>query len=142
MYLSVVKKLAKKLIDVFGDCWLVDWSNDCLDDVWTVRLGFADVNDLFKKDEMDEIEARLIELENLEQTQVGLVDYRTGISDEEVKKILDNTDSSENQRYNKSQFEKYLSEKSVDFVGLFSGDECLALAALQHDYPERDYHFI
>ena len=69
MYLSVVKKLAKKLMDVFGDCWLVDWSNDCLDDVWTVRLGFADVNNVFEKEEFDEIAERLIELENIDEAE-------------------------------------------------------------------------
>lgn len=41
-YFSVVKKVAKRLIEQFGNVWLVDWVNDCPDDVWDVRLGFRD----------------------------------------------------------------------------------------------------
>ena len=43
-YLSLVRKFLGKLLDpytckVFKDVWLIDWDNDCCDDVWTLRLG-------------------------------------------------------------------------------------------------------
>ena len=52
VYLSVVKKFAKKLLEKFGRVWLVDWKNDCCDDVWTVRIAFSDEN----KEEYADIE--------------------------------------------------------------------------------------
>lgn len=44
LYLAVVKKFINKLLDGYGDnqmfddAWLVDWDNDCCDDVWTLRF--------------------------------------------------------------------------------------------------------
>ena len=43
-YMSLVRKFLGKLLDynngqVFKDVWLIDWDNDCCDDVWTLRLG-------------------------------------------------------------------------------------------------------
>lgn len=43
-YLSLVRKFLGKLLDYnsgsfFRDVWMIDWDNDCLDDVWTLRLG-------------------------------------------------------------------------------------------------------
>ena len=44
LYLAVVKKFINKLLDghgddqMFDDAWLVDWDNDCCDDVWTLRF--------------------------------------------------------------------------------------------------------
>lgn len=40
-YLCLVRKLLEKLVGVckpFEDAWLIDWDNDCADDVWTLRL--------------------------------------------------------------------------------------------------------
>ena len=34
-YLNDVQYIVAQLDDV----WLIDWSNDCLDDVWVLRLG-------------------------------------------------------------------------------------------------------
>ena len=42
IYLAVVKKFISKLLDdkhIFTDSWLIDWSNDCCDDVWTLRFA-------------------------------------------------------------------------------------------------------
>ena len=41
-YLAAVRKFAKKMLDenVAERIWLLDWKNDSLDDVWTVRLAF------------------------------------------------------------------------------------------------------
>ena len=41
-YLAVVRKFAKMMLDekVAEEIWLIDWKNDCADDVWTVRLAF------------------------------------------------------------------------------------------------------
>ena len=42
IYLAVVKKFISKLLDdkhVFVDAWLIDWDNDCCDDVWTLRFA-------------------------------------------------------------------------------------------------------
>ena len=40
-YLCLVRKLLEKLVGCckpFSDAWLIDWDNDCCDDVWTLRL--------------------------------------------------------------------------------------------------------
>lgn len=42
IYLAVVKKFISKLLEdkhMFTDSWLIDWSNDCCDDVWTLRFA-------------------------------------------------------------------------------------------------------
>ena len=41
-YLAVVRKFAKMMLDekVAEKIWLIDWKNDCADDVWTARLAF------------------------------------------------------------------------------------------------------
>ena len=41
-YFAVVRKFCKKMLDekVVERIWLIDWKNDCADDVWYVRLGF------------------------------------------------------------------------------------------------------
>jgi hypothetical protein len=38
-YLNEVKKLVNELSKKFSDVWIVDWWNDCLDDVYTLRVG-------------------------------------------------------------------------------------------------------
>ena len=45
-YLALVKKFLLKLLDYdngsfFNDVWMVDWDNDCCDDVWTLTLGIT-----------------------------------------------------------------------------------------------------
>ena len=45
-YLALVKKFLLKLLDYkngnfFKDVWLIDWDNDCCDDVWTMNLGLT-----------------------------------------------------------------------------------------------------
>ena len=40
-YLCLVRKLLEKLVGClkpFQDSWLIDWDNDCADDVWTLRI--------------------------------------------------------------------------------------------------------
>ena len=68
-YLAVVKKFAKKLLERFGHVWLIDWTNDCADDVWTVRLAFYDLESERREEEDAEITARLMELYNDEEPQ-------------------------------------------------------------------------
>lgn len=43
-YLALVKKFLLKLLDYdnrsfCNDVWMIDWDNDCCDDVWTLTLG-------------------------------------------------------------------------------------------------------
>ena len=38
-YLEDVAKLVKKLMTRFTYVWLIDWENDCPDDVFRLRLG-------------------------------------------------------------------------------------------------------
>lgn len=40
IYLALVKKLVRKLNEKFGKVWLLDFDNDCCDDLWTLRLCF------------------------------------------------------------------------------------------------------
>lgn len=40
-YLCLIRKLLEKLVGCckpFADAWLIDWDNDCADDVWTLRF--------------------------------------------------------------------------------------------------------
>lgn len=55
-YLAVVRKFAKKMLDdgVAEDIWLIDWKNDCADDVWTVRLAFKKKPDPKEKENAPE----------------------------------------------------------------------------------------
>ena len=68
-YLAVVKKFAKKLLERFGHVWLIDWTNDCADDVWTVRLAFTDLESEKREEEDAEIAAKLTELYRDEEPQ-------------------------------------------------------------------------
>ena len=61
-YCAVVKKLAKKLYDRFGHVWLVDWKNDCCDDVWTLRIAFEDERDKEGEETRSEIYDELMRL--------------------------------------------------------------------------------
>ena len=61
-YLAAVKKLAKAIFDRFGSVWLVDWDNDCADDVFTLRLSFRDMLSATADEENAEIEGRFAEL--------------------------------------------------------------------------------
>lgn len=41
-YLMLIRKFANLLSKRLNvDVWLLDWKNDCLDDVWTLRLVFS-----------------------------------------------------------------------------------------------------
>lgn len=53
-YLSIVKKMAKKIFDKFGSIWLLDFDNDCCDDVWTLRLCFNE-----KKEENEQVNVQV-----------------------------------------------------------------------------------
>lgn len=39
-YIALIKKLARTMKETYKDVWLLDWANDCCDDVWTLRLCF------------------------------------------------------------------------------------------------------
>lgn len=48
-YLLIIRKLVAGMSErLEGEVWLVDWKNDCADDVWSLRLGFR-VGDKFLK---------------------------------------------------------------------------------------------
>lgn len=54
IYLALAKKFISKLTKhgsdpMFEDAWLVDWDNDCLDDVWTLRFCLALDKDQLQK---------------------------------------------------------------------------------------------
>ena len=56
-YMSLVRKFLGKLLNyndgnMFKDVWLIDWDNDCCDDVWTLRLGL----ELSDKEKLELIE--------------------------------------------------------------------------------------
>lgn len=37
-YFALVKKVVTKIQKEFKHVWMLDWTNDCLDDVWTLRI--------------------------------------------------------------------------------------------------------
>lgn len=86
-YLAVVKKFAKKLIERFGHVWLIDWTNDCADDVWTVRLAFTDLESEKREEEDAEIAAKLTELYSDEELQQEL-----GVAGQAVEKAVVSAD--------------------------------------------------
>ena len=49
IYLALVKKFICKLLDhslsLFEDAWLIEWDNDCCDDVWTIHFVLKPTND-------------------------------------------------------------------------------------------------
>lgn len=93
LYLAAVKKLVKRLVEKFGRVWLIDWDNDCLDDVWTLRLGLVDV----EKEKLDaedrEIEqvVNRLDAEDIEALMMneGKFEYR----------LPDKADAKPGQRY-------------------------------------------
>lgn len=53
IYLAVVKKFISKLLladypQTFTDAWLIDWDNDCCDDVWTLRFALKPSDDTIR----------------------------------------------------------------------------------------------
>lgn len=40
-YLDQVKRIVCGLQKRYKDVWLVSWTNDCLDDVWHLKLGIS-----------------------------------------------------------------------------------------------------
>lgn len=40
-YLDQVKRIVCELQKRYKDVWLVSWTNDCLDDVWHLKLGIS-----------------------------------------------------------------------------------------------------
>ena len=55
-YLAVVRKFCKKMLDenVAERIWLIDWKNDCADDVWYARLAFKTKPDPKEKENAPE----------------------------------------------------------------------------------------
>ena len=65
-YISLVKKLAKAMKEKFADVWLLDWANDCCDDIWTLRLCFK-----LKEDEQKAYNEKIAAQEEIEQYKKG-----------------------------------------------------------------------
>ena len=64
------------------------------------------------------------------------------MSDDEVKDILDNS-KVENPRFEAAQFEKYYGQSGNNWCILQGGNgECLAMAVLEMDNPEKGYVFV
>ena len=42
--MSIISRLGLEF-NVMWDIWLIDWINDCLDDVWTLRVGIRNKHD-------------------------------------------------------------------------------------------------
>jgi len=40
-YMEDVSELVKKLMTRFNSVWLIEWKNDCLDDVFIIDLGMT-----------------------------------------------------------------------------------------------------
>ena len=36
---NVYLEQIKEIMNLFKDCWLIDLTNDCLDDLWKLRIG-------------------------------------------------------------------------------------------------------
>lgn len=79
-YLAAVKKFVKKVVEKFGKTWLVDWTNDCADDVWTLRVAFRDEKGEEEDQEMVEIYNTLMGIEaeddGGEPIEEGKFDFR------------------------------------------------------------------
>ena len=72
-YLALVKKFLLKLLDYdngdfFKDVWMVDWDNDCCDDVWTLTLGIT----LSDKEKLHLVEGNKFPVVDPTQLDIGL----------------------------------------------------------------------
>ena len=106
-YLCLVRKLLEKLVGCckpFSDSWLIDWDNDCADDVWTLRLVL---------EPNDETKQKIIEcgyeVLKLEESRDEL--------DPDVKFVLD---FKEHQGY----VDGYFPKRSIDDVEVSIAREC------------------
>ena len=72
-YLALVKKFLLKLLDYdngdfFKDVWMIDWDNDCCDDVWTLTLGIT----LSDKEKLHLVEGNKFPVVDPTQLDIGL----------------------------------------------------------------------
>ena len=72
-YLALVKKFLLKLLDFdnrryFNDVWMIDWDNDCCDDVWTLTLGI----ELSDKEKLHLVEGNKFPVVDPTKLDVGL----------------------------------------------------------------------
>lgn len=66
-YLCLVRKLFEKLVGCckpFADAWLIDWDNDCADDVWTLRFVLKPTDETLGKMVEDHYEVMKLEESN------------------------------------------------------------------------------
>lgn len=42
-YLSQVERIVSELQKYCKDIWLINWINDCLDDIWYLKLGINEI---------------------------------------------------------------------------------------------------
>lgn len=86
-YMALVKKFLLKLLDYdngnfFNDVWMVDWNNDCCDDVWTLTLGIA----LSDKEKMQLIECgKMFSVVDPTKLDVGLDAAVAVVSNEPIE---------------------------------------------------------
>lgn len=77
IYLAIVKKFVGKLLDfntdLFADAWLIDWDNDCCDDVWTLRFVLQPNNKV--KDEMLECGYEILKLKESNEQNDDCIEY-------------------------------------------------------------------
>lgn len=87
LYLAAVKKLVKRLVEKFGHVWLIDWDNDCLDDVWTLRLGLVDV-------ETEKLNAEDREIEQvLDQLDAEDIEYHAKLANSDLSSLSSVSDA-------------------------------------------------
>ena len=69
-----MRKFLGKLLDYdfghfFRDVWMIDWDNDCCDDVWTLRLGI----ELTDEEKLQMVECgKSFSILNPEKLHIGL----------------------------------------------------------------------
>jgi len=87
-YFMLIRKFFAAISEKFHTrVWMVDWKNDCADDVWYLRLGFDDNKEkeaAIEESEMVEVEDGCKELDRLKQMvrmrKISKSDFKTGLA--------------------------------------------------------------
>ena len=106
-YLCLVRKMLQKLVGCckpFDDAWLIDWDNDCADDVWTLRFVLEPSEDT--KSEISDCNYSILQINESTEEDDEYVKY--------VKKFKDKL----------GYRDEYYPKHSVDEVEMWIAREC------------------
>ena len=75
-YLCLIRKLLEKLVGCckpFADAWLIDWDNDCCDDVWTLRFVLEPNTET--KNKLADCNYDILKVKNVDQVSESKINF-------------------------------------------------------------------